>query len=211
MPSDLLVDVVGALTTALALAFGVPQWLRVRRTGSVAGVSLPSITNTLVSTTAWLLYGLQVRDGWIFAMSLAGLPALVATFVVVLRTGASRTGMWIPVTWASLLTVAALAAPWAPAAFATILGGSILWYVTPAAITAWRSPDISGIASGTWVLLVLDGLLAGAYGVLADVPASVVYGVAAILGALVVLTRVWWRWAPECTECSPAAACACPG
>jgi len=209
MSSDLLVVVVGALATALALAFGMPQWLRIRRTGSVAGVSLPSITNTLISTTAWLLYGLQLRDVWVFAMSLAGLPALVATFVVVLRNGGARTGMWVPVSWASLLTAAALGAPWAPAAFPAILGGSILWYVTPAAITAWRSPDIYGIASGTWLLLVIDGVIAGAYGVLAEVPASVTYAILAILGALVVLARVWWRWAPECGECAPVARCTC--
>jgi uncharacterized protein with PQ loop repeat len=205
---DLLVTVVGALTTALALAFGVPQWLRIRRTGSVAGVSLPSITNTIVSTTAWLFYGLHLRDVWVTATSVAGLPALIATFVVVVRHGGSRSGMWIPVTWAALLASAAALLPWAPAVFPTILGASVLWYVTPAAITAWRSADVSGIASGTWLLLMLDGGFAGAYGVLADVPASVVYAVVASLGALVILTRIWWRWAPACGEC--AVRCACP-
>lgn len=210
MSPDLLTALVGAITTALALAFGVPQWWRVRRTGSVAGVSLPSITNTLVSTTAWLIYGLHLRDVWVTAMSLAGLPALIATFVVVLRAGGSRDGMWIPVAWASLLATTAALTPWVPAAFPTVLGFSVAWYVTPAAITAWRSPDVSGIAAGTWWLLVLDGLLAGAYGVLADVPASIVYAGVATLGALVVLARVLWRWAPECGECAPLAGCTCP-
>jgi uncharacterized protein with PQ loop repeat len=209
MSPDLLTAVVGAITTALALAFGVPQWWRVRQTGSVAGISLPSITNSLVSTTAWLVYGLHLRDVWVTAMSLAGLPALVATFVVVVRGGGSREGMWIPVAWASLLTATAVATPWAPAAFPAVLGFSVAWFVAPAAITAWRSADVSGIAAGTWWLLALDGLLAGAYGLLADVPASVVYAGVATLGATVVLARVLWRWAPACGECAPLGGCTC--
>jgi uncharacterized protein with PQ loop repeat len=206
---DVLTAVVGALTTALALAFGVPQFLRVRRTGSVAGVSLPSITNTLVSTSAWLVYGLHLRDVWVTAMSVAGIPALLATFVVMLRAGGDRAGMWLPVSWAAMLATTAVLTPWAPGAFPTVLGCSVLWYVTPAAVTAWRSPDVSGLASGTWWLLVVEGLLAGAYGVLADVPASVVYAVVAGLGAVVVLTRIWWPWTSPCGRCAPVERCVC--
>lgn len=206
---DLLVAVFGALTASLALAFGVPQFLRIRRTGSVAGVSLPSITNTLVSTTAWLLYGLQLRDVWVTLTSFAGLPALAATFVLVLRRGGSRTGMWIPVAWAALLTLAAVLAPWLPSAFPAILGCSVLWYVTPAAVTAWRSADISGLAPGTWWLLAVDGGVGGAYGVAAGVTAYLVYASMALTGALVVLARVWWRWVPECGACAPLGGCTC--
>ena len=72
MSDDLLVLITGALTTALALAFGVPQWLHVRRTDSIAGISLPSITNTLVSTTAWLVYGVHLHDVWVTLTSIAG-------------------------------------------------------------------------------------------------------------------------------------------
>jgi uncharacterized protein with PQ loop repeat len=204
-----MVAVVGAVTTVLAFAFGVPQWLRVRRTGSVSGISLPSITNSLVSTSAWLLYGVQRHDVWITATSVAGLPALVATLLVVARHGASRQGLWIPAAWAGVLTAAALASPVLPTAFPTVLGASVLWYVTPAATTAWRSADVSGIASGTWMLLAFDGGLAGAYGVLAEVPASIVYAVIASFGAVVVLTRLWWPWAPDCGECAPVTGCEC--
>lgn len=210
MTTDLLVLVTGAATTALALAFGVPQWLHVRRTGSVAGVSLPSITNSLVSTLAWLLYGLHLHDVWVVATSVAGLPAMLATFVAVVRRSDARTGMWLPLAWAALLAGAGLAAPLAPGLFATVLGCSVLWYVTPAAVTAWRSPDVSGIATGTWLLLVLDAAVAGSYGLAAGVTAYLVYAAVALLGALAVLARVWWRWAPDCGRCSPLTGCTCP-
>jgi hypothetical protein len=36
-----------------------------------------------------------------------------------------------------------------------------------------------------------------------------VYGVVALLGALVVLARVWWRWVPACGVCAPLQGCRC--
>ena len=209
MSNDLLVLITGALTTALALAFGVPQWLHVRRTDSIAGLSLPSITNTLVSTTAWLVYGVHLHDVWVTLTSIAGLPALAATFVAVVRRSDARTGMWLPLTWAGILAATAASSPWLPALFPAVLGCSVLWYVTPAALTAWRSPDVSGIATGTWLLLATDAGVAGAYGLAAGVTAYLVYAAVAITGAVAVLARIWWRWAPECGECPPLGGCSC--
>jgi uncharacterized protein with PQ loop repeat len=207
---EVLTAVTGALTALLALSFGVPQFLHVRRTRSVAGISLPSITNSLVSTTAWLAYGVWLGDVWVTVTSIVGLPALAAAGWVALRHGASRRGMWVPALWSATLLLALLVTPVLPTAFATVLGASVLWYVTPAALTAWRSADVSGIAAGTWLLLLADGLVAGAYGVLADVPAYLVYAVTAALGAMAVLARLWWRWSPDCGECPPVAGCVCP-
>ena len=209
MSNDLLVIVSGAATAVLALAFGLPQLFRVRRTGSVAGVSLPSVTNTVVSTTAWLVYGAHLHDFWVVLTAAVGLPSLVATFVAVVRRSDDRTGMWLPLVWAALLAGAAALMPALPVLFPAVLGASALWYVTPAAVTAWRSADVSGIAAGTWLLLALDGLVAGAYGVVASVPAYLVYCAVALVGACIVLARVYWRWAPECGECSPLTGCVC--
>jgi len=209
MSNDLLVILSGAATAALAVAFGLPQFFRVRRTGSVAGVSLPSVTNTLVSTTAWLFYGLHLHDFWVTLTSVVGLPSLIATFVAIVRRSDDRSGMWLPLGWAALLASTAATTPWFPLLVPALLGGSALWYVTPAAVTAWRSADVSGIASGTWLLLAVDGLVAGAYGLAAGVPAYLVYAAIAVVGALTVLARVYWRWAPDCGECAPITGCTC--
>ena len=141
--------------------------------------------------------------------SIAGLPALAATFVAVIRRSGARTGMWLPLIWTGLLAATAAATPWLPALFPAVLGCSVLWYVTPAALTAWRSPDVSGIATGTWLLLALDAAVAGAYGAAAGVTAYLVYAVVAVTGAVVVLARIWWRWVPECGECPPLGRCTC--
>ena len=67
--------------------------------------------------------------------------------------------MWMPVVYTALRAATALLIPVAPWLFPAVLGCSILWFVTPAALTAWRSADISGLATGTWWLLVVDGLV----------------------------------------------------
>jgi uncharacterized protein with PQ loop repeat len=210
MTTTLLIIITGLATALLAFAFGFPQWFRVRRTGSVAGISLASVTNSLVSDAAWLLYGLSIKDVWVTTTSLVGLPAIIATFIAVQRRSDDRAGMWVPLAYAGLLTATALTTPWLPALFPTVLGGSILWFVVPAATTAWRSADVTGIARGTWWLLVLDGLVAGAYGTLANVSAYLVYAAIALVGATVVLARLHWRWVPACGECAPIAGCSCP-
>lgn len=209
MTTQLLIIITGLATAVLAFAFGFPQWFHVRRTGSVAGISLASVTNSLVSTMAWLFYGLAIKDVWVTTTSIVGLPATIATLVAVMRRSEDRDGMWVPAAYAGILALTAALTPWAPALFPTVLGMSILWFAVPAAITAWGSPDVAGLAQGTWWLLVLDGVIAGAYGMLANVPAYLVYAVVAIIGALVVLARIHWRWVPECGECAPIPGCAC--
>ena len=69
MDTTLLTFVTGLATAVLAFAFGFPQWVRVRRTGSVEGISLASITNSLISDLAWMLYGFHLRDVWVITTS----------------------------------------------------------------------------------------------------------------------------------------------
>ena len=209
MTTQLLIIITGLATAVLAFAFGFPQWFRVRRTGSVSGISTASVTNSLVSTFAWLVYGLAIKDVWVTTTSIVGLPATVATLVAVARRSDEREGMWVPLAYAGILALTASFTPWLPALFPALLGMSILWFAVPAAITAWGSPDVAGLAQGTWWLLVLDGAIAGAYGMLANVSAYLVYAVVAIVGALVVLVRIHWRWVPECGECAPIPGCVC--
>jgi len=210
MDTTLLTFVTGLATAVLAFAFGFPQWFRVRRTGSVEGISLASITNSLISDLAWMLYGFHLRDVWVITTSLVALPAVIATFVAVYRLRPSSEGMWVPVAYASILTATALLTPVAPALFAAVIGASVLWFVLPSAVQAWNSADVTGLAMGTWWLLIIDGLVAGAYGVLAHVGGYLVYATIAIVGSSLVLARLHWPWVPECGECAPISGCLCP-
>jgi uncharacterized protein with PQ loop repeat len=209
MDHALLTFVTGLATAVLAFSFGFPQWFRVRRTGSVSGVSLASITNSLISDVAWMLYGFHLRDVWVITTSLVALPSVVAVFYVVYRSGQQREGMWVPLAYAGILAGTAMLVPVAPALFAAVIGASVLWFVVPSAVAAWSSADVSGLATATWWLLIVDGLVAGAYGMLAHVGGYLVYATIAVIGSGLVLARLHWPWVPECGECAPLVGCSC--
>jgi len=204
---DTLVAVFGVLTTLLAVGYGVPQWLKVRRDGNVAGVSLASIGCALVSAVAWVLYGIWLQDIWVVLTSGAAIPGLTAALLVLLRHRASRAGLWMVPAWAATLAVSALLVPWSQTPLVVVLGCSILWYVAPAVWTAWRSSDVSGVAAGAWYLLLVEAVVCTVYGVLADVPAYAVYAVLAAGGAALVLLRL--AWGPACGRCAPLTRCSC--
>ena len=209
MSTDTLRIVVGVVMVALAALYSLPQWLRVRRTGSVEGVSLAATSNAFISCTAWVLFGIVLGDPWVLLTCLAALPSLGATTWILVRNHASRAGLWTTWAWTAALAVGALAYPWTEVPVTVLLGASILWYVGPAAVMAWTSADVTGIAAGAWYVLLADAAVWMAYSLLAQVPAGILYAVIAGSGALAVLARLAWRWGPECGACAPLARCTC--
>jgi uncharacterized protein with PQ loop repeat len=122
-----LVTVFGVLTTLLAVGYGVPQWLKLRKDGNVSGVSLASITCAIVSAVAWVLYGVWLQDIWVVLTSGAAIPGLTAALVALLRNHASREGLWMTWAWAGSLVAAAALVPVTEAPLVVLLGCSILW------------------------------------------------------------------------------------
>ena len=203
LPVPTVTDLLGMTTTVLALWFSVPQLLRVARTRVVAGVSTVGLTNSAVSLTGWTLYGIAHGFWWVVAASVVGLPATVATVVLASRLG-DRPRPFLPALWAAVLVVAgAIAVLAEPAVLDVVLGCSILWFVVPAALQAWRSDDVSGVSGQSWVVLAVEASLFGLYGLLADVGADRVYGVAAVAGSAVVLVRLWVLRTPGVRTTTP--------
>jgi uncharacterized protein with PQ loop repeat len=183
-------DLLGVASVVIAFWFAVPQLVRLRRTGSAAGLSVESLANSTVSLVAWTGYGVAHASGWVVASSLVGLPAIVATLGIAVR-GGLRLRPLLPAVWTGLLLLTAGADLLAgTTALDVVLGCSILWFVAPAAVTAWRSSDVSGIAWQTWGLLALEGLVFGVYGLVADVGADRVYGIAALVGTGAIASRL---------------------
>jgi len=191
--TDTLRVVFGVVMVTLAALYALPQWLKVRRTGSVEGVSLAATSNAFISCAAWVLFGIVLGDVWVLLTCLAALPSLGATTWILVRNHASRSGMWTTWAWTAALVVAAVVYPWSEAPINVLLGASILWYVGPAAVMAWTSADVTGIAPGAWFVLLADAVIWMLYSLLAHVPAGILYAVIAGTGALVVLARLVWR------------------
>ena len=183
-------DVLGLLATALAAWFSVPQVVRLARTGNVAGVSAESLAASLVSLTAWTLYGAAHGYAWVVASSVVGVPSTLAALLLALRYGAQLRPT-IPVAWgAVLVTATGAAVVVSPSLLDVVLGCSILWYVGPAAVRAWSSTDVSGIAAASWLVLASEGSVFGLYGLVGGVAADRVYGLAAMTGSALVLGRL---------------------
>jgi uncharacterized protein with PQ loop repeat len=182
---------VGLAATLLAFAYTVPQLSKLIRLRSAAGVSVAALASSTISGLAWTGYGVVERDVWVALPAAVSVPATAGALVLAWLRGGSRARLWLPVAWFVTIVTATAAVPWVGSTPITaLLGCSVALMITPAAITAWRSHDVSAIAASAWAMLIVDALLAGAYGVLAGVEANLVYAVVAMTGSLVILARI---------------------
>jgi uncharacterized protein with PQ loop repeat len=193
MSSDALRLVFGVVMVGLAALYALPQWLRVRRTGSVEGVSVAATSNALLSCVAWVVYGAALGDLAVLLTCLAALPSLGATTWILMKNHASREGMTTTWVWTAALVAAGAVAPWTQVPIEALLGLSIAWYVAPAAWMAWTSIDVTGIAAGAWLVLLTDAVVWLLYSLLTGIPAGILYALIAGAGALAVLARLVWR------------------
>lgn len=186
-----LTTAIGLAGTLLAAAYTVPQFRKLRGMTTAAGVSIAALANSTISGIAWTVFGVLEHELWVALPALVAVPATVGALVIAWLRGGSRDRLWLPVAWLVVVSAAGLSAFWVGPVVATVvLGCSVALLVTPAAMTAWRSHDVSAIAASAWALLIVDALLAGAYGVLADIDANLIYATVATIGSLAILLRI---------------------
>lgn len=186
-----LATLVGLAGTLLAAAYTVPQFRKLRGMTSAAGVSVAALANSTISGVAWTVFGILEHEVWVALPAAVAVPATAGALGLAWLRGGSRARLWLPVVWLVVVSLAGLSALWVGSGPATVvLGGSVALLVTPAATTAWRSHDVSAIAASAWSLMIVDALLAGAYGVLADVNANLIYAAVATIGSLTILLRI---------------------
>ncbi|GAA1151347.1 hypothetical protein [Nocardioides aquiterrae] len=186
-----LATLVGLAGTLLAAAYTVPQFRKLRGMATAAGVSVAALANSTISGVAWTVFGILEHEVWVALPAAVAIPATAGALVLAWLRGGSRTRLWLPAVWLVVVSLAGLSAIWVGSGPATVvLGGSVALLVTPAAMTAWRSHDVSAIAASAWSLMIVDALLAGAYGVLAGVNANLIYAAVATIGSLAILLRI---------------------
>ncbi|MEP9362701.1 PQ-loop domain-containing transporter [Nocardioides sp. CN2-186] len=186
-----LATAIGLAGTILAVAYTVPQLSKLVRMRSAAGVSVAALANSTISGIAWTTYGVVAHELWVALPAVFAVPGTAGAMVLAWFRGGSRERMWLPVAWAATIAAATLAIPVVgPGPIIVVLGCSVTLMVGPAAITAWRSHDVSALAASAWAMLIVDALLAGAYGFLADLDANLIYAMVAITGSLAILVRI---------------------
>ena len=208
----LTVNLLGLSMLALAFITGFPQARHALVNENLAGVSMSGLINGSVSSIAWLTWAMSNSLMWIVASCLAGVPALLATWWAVRRSGTTirRKDLVLPAVWTGGLVASAVVDYFAGIdTMSVLLGTSLLWYMLPAVVEVWRVHDVSGVAAASWWLTLTCSFVGAAYGLVAAVPAEIIYGGLSALGATLILVRLAQKSAAWCAVCGAAEECWC--
>jgi hypothetical protein len=177
------------VATGLSATMALPQVWRLRRHAPV-GVSLAAAGNATVNAAGWMLYGVGTATVPLVLACVGPFIGSTAVTVAVARSGARR-GLVLVAAWGALLATVGLAGGWT--VLGAVLGVSVWMSYSPQVVAAWRTPDLSGLAPGTWILALSEGVLWGGYGLAHDDAALVLWGSAATAASAAVLAG-WARW-----------------
>jgi hypothetical protein len=203
------VDVIAVLPV-LAAGFAVPQFVpqitKLRRTDDTAGLSPSWALLTGINNTAWFGYFAASRY-WLALIpsSSAALLGGYLGFSLSRRPGAVGRGTWALIgVWALLLGAAAAVDR---RMLGALLTAAFLVQIVPAVSTAYRTRLPTGIAQGTWLLILAETSCWALFGTAkSDLPLMVL-GASGVISALLMLNRA--RGVSSSTDLSAMSAVDC--
>lgn len=176
-----------------AAAFAIPQFLpqitKLRRTDDTTGVSWPWAALTGVNNAAWLTY-FTVAHYWtalvpaISATTLAGALATMLSRRVDVRP---RSALAVAL-WTTLLIVAFVLD--GRAGLGALLTGAFILQVTPSIWKAYMTRRPTGVAPGTWALILGELSCWLTFGVHESDPRLIVLGCSGVAAAVLMLARI---------------------
>jgi hypothetical protein len=190
LADDRQVDAVAllpVLAAACAIPQFVPQIVQLRRTGDTAGLSTPWALLTGIDNAAW--FGYFAASRYWFALLPSSSAALLGGGLGVMlhrRRGLSRRSRALITAWAVVLAGAAVVDR---RLLGAALTGAFLVQVVPAVTTAYRTPRPTGIARGTWRLVLAEVSCWGVFGLARGDGPLIVLGTTGVTSALLMLHR----------------------
>jgi uncharacterized protein with PQ loop repeat len=188
--------VMGTFLDALpiaAAAFAIPQFLpqlrKLRRTDDTAGVSWPWATLTSVNNGAWVAY-FALSGYWTALVPSSSATLLAGALAAMLaRRGRAhaRPAVLIGV-WVALLAAAFAVA--GRAGLGTLLTAAFVVQVTPSVWTAYRTARPTGVARGTWLLILGELSCWTTFGVHRSDPRLMILGLTGVTASLLMLIRI---------------------
>ena len=180
-----------ALLPVLATGFAIPQFLpqilKLRLTNNSAGLSTSWALLTCINNAAWLAYFTASR------YSIALIPSTSATLfsgclavMLARREAVARRSRMLIGAWA--ITLAA-AGGLDRRLLGAALTGAFLIQVVPAVTTAYRTHHPTGIARGTWLLILAEVSCWAVFGTAKRDEPLVILGVTGVISALLMLNR----------------------
>ena len=186
-----------------AAAFAIPQFLpqlgKLRATGDTAGVSWSWATLTSVNNGAWFAY-FTASAYWAALVPAASATLLAGTLAIMLvRRGQAKARPAILISgWVALLVAGVTVA--GRAGLGALLTIAFILQVTPSLWTAYRTAHLTGVAAGTWLLILGELSCWTIFGFHQSDPRLLTLGATGVTASVLMLARIrrtrhrrWWR------------------
>jgi uncharacterized protein with PQ loop repeat len=184
-----LLDYTPIAAAAFAIPQFLPQLLKLRATDDTAGVSWSWATLTSVNNAAWLVY-FALSSYWTALVPSSSATLLAGTLATMLaRRGQVKArpavliGGWVALLLASV-TVAGRTG------LGTLLTAAFILQVTPSLWTAYRTPHPTGVAGGTWLLILGELSCWTIFGIHRPDPRLITLGVTGVTASALMLARI---------------------
>jgi uncharacterized protein with PQ loop repeat len=176
-----------------AAAFAVPQFLpqlqKLRATDDTAGVSWSWATLTSVNNAAWLAY-FALSGYWTALVPSSSVTLLAGALAAMLALrGQAKTRPAVLIGgWVALVTASVAVA--GRTGLGTLLTVAFILQVVPSLWTAYRTAHPSGVARGTWLLILGELSCWTVFGVHRPDPRLITLGVTGVTASALMLARI---------------------
>jgi uncharacterized protein with PQ loop repeat len=182
-------DYLPIAAAAFAIPQFLPQLLKLRATDDTAGVSWSWATLTSVNNAAWFAY-FATSAYWAALVPAASATLLAGTLATMLaRRGQAKARPAVLIAgWVALLVAGFTVA--GRTGLGTLLTVAFILQVTPSLWTAYRTAHLTGVASGTWLLILGELSCWTIFGVHQSDPRLLTLGVTGVTASTLMLARI---------------------
>jgi hypothetical protein len=176
-----------------AAAFAVPQFLpqlgKLRATDDTAGVSWSWATLTSVNNAAWFAY-FTASAYWAALVPATSATLLAGALALMLgRRGQARARSGVLIAgWVALLLAGFTVA--GRAGLGALLTVAFVLQVTPSLWTAYRTARLTGVAAGTWLLILGELSCWTIFGLHQPDPRLITLGITGVTASALMLARI---------------------
>ena len=184
-----LLDYLPIAAAAFAIPQFLPQLLKLRRTDDTAGVSWSWATLTSVNNAAWFAY-FAAAAYWTALVPASSATLLAGTLAIMLtRRGQAKARPAVLISsWVALLIAGVTMA--GRTGLGTLLTVAFILQVTPSLWTAYRTAHLTGVAAGTWLLILGELWCWAIFGVHQADPRLITLGLTGVTASMLMLARI---------------------
>jgi hypothetical protein len=180
-------------TPIAAAGFAIPQFLpqlrKLRATDDTAGVSWSWASLTSVNNAAWFVY-FAVSRYWTALVPATSATLLAGSLATMLaRRGQAKARPAVLIgSWVALLLAGFTVA--GRTGLGTLLTAAFVLQVTPSLWTAYRTAHPTGVATGTWLLILGELSCWTIFGLHQPDPRLITLGVTGVTASALMLARI---------------------